>query len=141
MLKYVLFLNILAVTLFGGDWLGFCQAQAQSVRTINLSDQDDTRKIQLNKGDVLVLKLQAQFGTGYRWQAAVKNKTRLQFIGESVEAADKNSESGFETQIFRFNAVKTGKFWIEFDYLRVWEKEVKPIKKIRLKIRISKSGI
>jgi predicted secreted protein len=139
MLKYVLFLNILAVTFIGGDWLGFYQIKAQSVRTITLTEKDDARTIRLKKGDVLVLKLKAQFGTGYRWRVGINNKSRLQFVSESVQDADKNSESGFETQIFRFKAVKAGQFWLGFDYLRVWEKGVKPLKTIRLKIQIGKS--
>jgi inhibitor of cysteine peptidase len=139
MIRYILFLNILAVFVIGGDRLGLYQVQAQSVRTTILSEQDDGRKIQLKKGDVLVLKLKAQFGTGYSWKAAVYHKTRLQFVGESVEAAGKNSESGFETQIFRFKAVKAGQSRLEFEYLRVWEKEAAPLKKIRLKIQIRRS--
>lgn len=139
MLKCILFLTILAITSIGGDLLGFYKTRAQSPRVITLSEKDNGRKIRLKKGEILVLKLNAQFGTGYSWQAAAGNDKRLQLLSQSVENTGKNGESGFETQIFRFKAKQTGQFRLGLDYRRVWEKDAEPLKRFRLRIQISKS--
>jgi predicted secreted protein len=141
MLKRILFLSLwMIIAVFGGERFGLCQVKAQSApRVFTLSEKDNGRKIALRKSDILVLKLQAQFGTGYSWQVAANNNKRLQLLRQSVQKPDKNSESGFETQIFRFKAKQAGQVELELRYVRVWEKEAQALKTFRLKLQIGKS--
>jgi predicted secreted protein len=117
MLKRILFLSFwIAIAVIGGERFGLCQVKAQSVpRVFTLSEKDNGRKIRLRKSDILVLKLQAQFGTGYSWQVAASNK------------------------IFRFKAKQAGQVELELRYVRVWEKEAQALKTFRLKLQIGKS--
>lgn len=135
----VLSLVILTVSLFGGERFFIRPAAAQTTRVLTLSETDDGRRIRLKKGDRLVIKLKAQFGTGYNWQLAANDQRRLAPTGQSVDPPGKNDESGFETQTFRFRAKRNGEFELAFFYRRVWEKGVAPLKKIRLRIQIGDS--
>jgi predicted secreted protein len=125
-----------------GNGLGVYQVKAQTApRIITLTEADNNREIKLKKSDILVLKLKAQFGTGYSWQFAAGDDKLLKLVNQTVEVPDKSGESGYETQVFRFKAKQAGKFELELRYVRVWEKEVEPLKKFRLKIQINKSGV
>jgi predicted secreted protein len=130
----------MAVMLGAGYWLesSLVKTQAQP-RVLTFTEKDDGSQIELKTGDVLVLKLKAQFGTGYSWQISANDNKKLKLVNQSVETETDKSESGFETQVFKFKAKKTGQFEMKLQYIRVWEKDAEPLKKFGLKIQISKS--
>lgn len=105
------------------------QAGAPTVspsKTTILTEADKGRNIRLKRGEVLEIRLRAQFGTGYRWELTRPPEPRLIFTGQSVVNAPPGNESGNETQIFRFEARSAGKFTLRLDHVRPWEKDVEP---------------
>ena len=68
MFKRILFWGIFITALTACDE-GLAPVKAQSQpRVIVLEEKDHGRKLNLKKGEILVLQLKAQFGTGYSWQ-------------------------------------------------------------------------
>lgn len=97
-------------------------------KTTILTEDDNGRNIRLRRGEVLEIHLRTQFGTGYRWEMTRPPEPRLRFTGQSVVNAPPGGESGYETQIFRFEARSAGNFTLRLDRIRPWEEGVEPTK-------------
>ena len=138
MLKHVLLCCLLGVASIGAPPPRATPAAAAAQET-TLTESDDGRQIELGRGATLVVKLKAQFGTGYRWMVAANDGRRLQPAGESVVAGGgADGDSNGETQIFRFQARRSGRVRLVINYVRSWEKEAAPLKTFRLTIKIGK---
>ena len=73
-------------------------------------------------GEVVEIRLLGQLGTGFSWKATID----LQFlkqVGSDVLTGEKQETSGWDTQVFQFKALKTGKTPVTFKYKRHWEKK------------------
>jgi inhibitor of cysteine peptidase len=107
-------------------------------RTVTLTDQNNGETIQLKKGDLLVVRLEAQFGVGYLWQIARNRSSRLRLQGKpEQESPVRGVPDATEHQVFRFRAQAAGASTLELHYLHPWEKDVAPKKVYRISVRIN----
>lgn len=111
---------------------------ASQPRITVISESDNGRQLCLRRGEVLEVRLKTQFGTGYRWELTKPPASRLKLTGQSVESAPPGDESGYETQVFRFEARSTGSFTIRLDHIRPWEKSIDPQKTFSVSGKITK---
>lgn len=107
-------------------------------RTVTLADQNNGETIHLKKGDLLVVRLEAQFGAGYLWQIARNRPGRLRLQGKpEQESPEKGVPDATEHQVFRFRAQGTGASTLELHYVHPWEKGVAPKKVYQIRVRIN----
>jgi predicted secreted protein len=86
---------------------------------LTVTGQDNNSEIKLHVGDELLLRLEAQPGTGYSWRVLEDSHKLLSQIGEpDFEESDKLSLGGKEQQIFRFKAGGSGRQRLELQYRR-----------------------
>lgn len=105
---------------------------------VTVTESNSGRSICIAAGEVLEIRLKAQFGTGYRWELAKTNKKRLKLTGQTVETSAVGQESSPEIQVFRFEARSAGSFYLKLVYVRPWEKGVDPSKTFSLRGYVSK---
>ncbi len=98
---------------------------------INLSMDYNGWQIELTKGQTFNVTLEANPSTGYSWEVVELNNNILRQIGEPEYRQISNITSepmaGVpELQIFRFEAIDTGRTTLGLVYRRLWEKDVPP---------------
>ena len=96
---------------------------------VNINEQDNGRWINLKQEQFVVVTLQSNPTTGYRWETLANQDSILEQIGE---AEFKPSETpappigGGGWEIFRFMAVSRGQTTLTLVYRRPWETGVEP---------------
>ena len=83
---------------------------------------DDTA-ISVKSGEAFTISLEANLTTGYEWTAVVGDETVL-VLDKSEYVADEAAEGVVGTggtEVFTFNALKSGKTSIEMVYQQSWE--------------------
>jgi predicted secreted protein len=101
---------------------------------VMLGAGDNGRKIELNKGQTLVITLEANPTTGYTWEAAEFDEHVLRQVGEIEFQPESSAIGAGGVQILRFEAVNSGKTSLKLVYHRPWEKNVKPLKTFSLQV-------
>jgi inhibitor of cysteine peptidase len=111
---------------------------ATDEKTVTITDKDKDAKIELAKGDKLLVKLPANPTTGFTWMIA-KEADKLKSAGKpDYEPADKDKKvvGGGGTQIFTFTAQAAGEVEMELQYKRPFEKDKEPAKTYKFKVTI-----
>ena len=104
-------------------------------KNVTITENDNGQSIALRKGDVLVVKLSAQLGTGFGWQLAGSNKNNLEPVGSTeTESPEKPVPGAVQRQVFRFRWKAAGSSDLELHYRRPWEKNVAPARTFRLTV-------
>ena len=111
--------GLLALTLSAG---------CGSAGEVTLTAADDGRQIEIEVGQILVVTLEANPSTGYRWDWVPSEAGILQQSGEA-EFKQSNAKEVVgtpELQTMRFEAVDSGTTDLQLVYHRPWEKDAKP---------------
>jgi inhibitor of cysteine peptidase len=117
--------------------LGVKAMPAADEKTVTVAAKDTEGKVDLAKGDKLLLKLSANPTTGFTWVIASKDSDKLKTDGKpAYEAAKKGAIGGGGTQTFTFEAAAAGEVEVELHYKRTFEKDKEPAKKYKLKVTI-----
>ena len=100
-----------------------------SSKVVELDIGDSGSQVEVKKGQILVISLESNPTTGYRWEVLKINETMLEQIGESEftssESGDVVGAGGVE--VLRFETVGVGTTYLELGYRRFWEEEVAPL--------------
>lgn len=84
-----------------------------------VTGQDNKSEINLHVGDELLLRLEAQPGTGYSWRVLEDRNELLSQIGQpDFEESDELALGAKEWQVFRFKADASGVKRLELQYRR-----------------------
>jgi inhibitor of cysteine peptidase len=111
----------------------------QPLKNVQADESFDGRKIELQVGETLIVKLPENASTGYRWiippQSARKLEKILREEDQPVPGPG-NLIGRPGLRNFYFHALKPGKAELELYYQRPWETAKPPARKFRLHIRI-----
>lgn len=138
-LRYpILLAHILLVSAYSsGAVVAFSWQPTSEDDQVTVSELDEGKTVALATKGTLVIRLKSQLGTGYGWQVARNDNRRLRLLSRPEQ---ENSQGGLpggeEHQIFRFKALRAGTTLIELHYVRPWEKDTRPLRTFRLRIRI-----
>lgn len=114
-----------------------CHTNPQTKTVVNVTDKDNDGKVNLTKGSMLIVRLEAQLGTGFGWQVVKNSSNGLRQLGKpGLETTDSSSLGRIEVQVFRFKPRQAGSYELELHYKRPWEKDRKPAKTFRLTVRV-----
>jgi inhibitor of cysteine peptidase len=118
--------------------LAFAAAGGQpGGKTVTLTDKDADAKVELAKGDKLVVKLAANPTTGFTWVIASKEDDKLKSTGKpTYEAPEQKAVGAGGTQVFTFTAEAAGAAEVEMQYKRTFEKDKEPAKTFKFKVTI-----
>jgi inhibitor of cysteine peptidase len=109
----------------------------EGIPPVEVDEGDADSQVELELGQILVVTLESNPSTGYRWEQAENQESYLEQIGE---AEFKSSETGEPPtvgaggwEIFRFKAVSAGQMTLELVYHRSWE-DVEPLKTFSIQV-------
>ena len=96
---------------------------------VTVTDDDSGTKVEINKGEILAVKLAAQLGTGYGWKVVTESK-ELVLKGEPEQVSAKDQKPGGpDYQTFKFTAARRGETELKLHYIQAWQKDEKnPLK-------------
>jgi inhibitor of cysteine peptidase len=106
------------------------------VKEIALEGKDNGGKVEVQKGQILVISLESNPTTGYRWEPAEIDEAILQSLGEAEfqPQSDLLGAPGVETM--RFETTGVGTAILKLVYHRPWEKDVEPLQTFRVEVTV-----
>ncbi len=134
----ILLVHILLMSSYHSGAVGAFSWQPKSEDDqVTVTEKEEGQTVALGRKDTLVIRLKSQLGTGYGWQVVRHDNRLLRLLGRPEQ---ENSQGGLpggeEHQIFRFKALRSGTTLIELRYVRPWERNARPLRYFRLRIRI-----
>jgi len=101
---------------------------------VRLSAKDEGRQIELSGDQLLVITLEANPSTGYRWEVEEVDEKVLRQVGEIEFQPESDLLGAPGKQILRFQVVGPGQTDLKLIYRRPWEKEVEPAREFSLQV-------
>jgi inhibitor of cysteine peptidase len=113
-------LCVVAVLLTAMSLLAGCCGTGE----VKLAAEDNGSQVELQRGQTLVITLDSNPTTGYRWEVVASDSPVLRQKGEAEYKAPESSAVGAGGQeVFRFEAASAGEMTLELAYRRSWEDE------------------
>jgi predicted secreted protein len=107
---------VLAFTVFRGE--------RDAPRSVNLTMKDDRRTVQVRVGDTLVVMLDSNASTGFRWMLTREpDPNVLELVGSEYVAAETTLVGAGGQELWRFHAVGEGSTDLRLTYERSWSGE------------------
>jgi len=101
---------------------------------IQLYQIDSGRTIKMEPDDTLEIVLDANPTTGYQWKALPWDKDVIEQIDKPVYKSRSEAIGSGGELTFYFKALTTGQTPLKFIYFRAFEKDVPPIKSLKVTI-------
>ena len=105
---------------------------------VRVNENDADRQVELEQGQILVITLESNPTTGYRWEQVENQESILE---QMSEAEFKPSETGEPPlvgaggwEIFRFKTISAGQMTLQLVYHRPWEEGVEPLKTFSIQV-------
>jgi predicted secreted protein len=108
---------------------------------VNVDEKDAGSQVELEQGRILVVTLESNPTTGYRWEQAENQESILEQMGEAEFKPSETVEpplvgaGGWE--IFRFKAISVGEMTLQLVYHRAWEEGVEPLNTFSIQVVVN----
>ena len=98
---------------------------------------EDSGPVQLQLGQLLMVRLPVQAGTGYSWTAST-DTGNLEFVDQSTlhPFGEAPTIGGGQTQMFMYRAIGPGETTLRFVYRRPWEGGIPPAKTVEQRVSV-----
>jgi inhibitor of cysteine peptidase len=113
-----------------------CSSARASANTVNLTEADAGKTIELQNGSLLVVSLDGNITTGFNWEMVPQTPTLLKQLGESEVTLDSAALGAGGKISLKFQAVQTGQASLTLIYHRSFEKDVPPEKTFEVTILV-----
>ena len=108
--------------------------------SVEVNEDDNRGQVELERGQILVVTLESNPSTGYRWEQAEQYKSILLQLGEvefkSSDTGNPPTVGAGGWEIFRFRAVSPGQISLLFFYHRSWE-DAEPVETFSIKVTVN----
>lgn len=105
---------------------------------VSLGAEDRGGQVEADLGQVLVLTLESNPTTGFRWEVVEAKDSVLRQRGEAefrvISELDPPPPGAGGVEVFRFEAVETGETLLELIYHRPWEEGVEPLETFSVQV-------
>ena len=110
------------------------------VEPVEVNEDDDGGQVELRLGQILVVTLESNPTTGYRWEQAENPESILKQIGAAEfvpsETGDPPLVGAGGWEILRFRASSAGQMTLQLVYHRPWDEGVEPLKTFSLQVAV-----
>jgi inhibitor of cysteine peptidase len=103
-----------------------------------VTEEDDTRTVELQVGDILEVTLDANPTTGYQWEMAQVDTSVLKAVGEPVYATREAGLGAGGIVTLRFEAAAAGETTLNLAYQRPFETDAAPTQTFSLSIAVQR---
>jgi inhibitor of cysteine peptidase len=98
---------------------------------------DPSKVVKSAPGMVIIITLQSNKTTGYEWQLAAPLDTKvIDFMKTEYIANEPQVMGSGGTEVWSFRAIGAGSAKIELKYVRPWEKDADPAKRIAFDVDV-----
>ena len=111
-------------------------SQEQSKSTIQLTEADAGRLVELRVGDILEVILPGNPTTGFQWEVSEINSAILETIGEPKFEPSSNAVGSGGNVTLRFEAVGTGQTELKLIHHRPFEENIPPMQTFEVTITV-----
>lgn len=105
-----------------------------SAKEVKLDANDNGRQVELQKGQTLVITLESNPTTGYRWEVVEIDESILRQMGEAEFKPESEALGAGGTETFRFEATNAGQMALKLVYHRPWEEGQEPLETFSLQV-------
>ena len=108
-----------------------------------LTDADDGKTFKVKVGDVVAISLKGNPTTGYSWRTAKLDGKAVEQAGQPKYTTNPHRPGMVGVGgkfVFRFNAAKSGKTQVHLEYVRPWEKNIKPVQTFTATIEVEEKS-
>jgi len=109
-------------------------------KEVKVDASDSGSQVELEKGQTLVITLESNPSTGYRWEVVESEESILEQEGEaefkSSDTRDPPPPGTGGTETFRFEAKSAGEVTLRLVYHRSWEEGVEPLETFTLQVEV-----
>jgi predicted secreted protein len=111
----------------------------EMIFTYKLSQNSALETVAIREGVSVTFLLETQLSTGYDWELEKPVSAIVEVIDDSVSGKepDLTVMGGSENHLFKFRAVKKGNAILTFLYKRSWEKNMDPLKILKIKVVVN----
>jgi len=110
-----------------------------SMDTVTLAESDSGRVVQVARGQTVVIRLNSNRSTGYRWTLVPSSAGVLTALGEPVYTpanAPSGAVGGGGVEAWSFLASQSGRQELRFEYRRPWERDAAAARVLRHTIAV-----
>jgi inhibitor of cysteine peptidase len=94
------------------------------MQRVTVTERENNSDLRLQVGDELIVRLEANPGSGYSWSVVGEEGGVLNLAGEpTFEKSGERRLGGVEQQVFTFRAQSAGMRMLRLEYRRPWEKQ------------------
>ena len=109
-------------------------ANCRPSREVKLDASNNGSQIEIEKGQILVITLEANPTTGYTWEMIEGEEQILQQVGEIEFQSDSKLIGAPGIQTLRLEAVNVGQITLNLVYHRPWEENVDPLETFSVQV-------
>jgi len=113
-----------------------------SIKPLALSSSDSGKTIDMVQGQELVLTLESNHSTGYRWWLADSSRVVVMLPSErpsyQPKPPDERALGAGGVETWRFKAAQVGKQTLRFEYKRSFDEKESPAKTVRYSVVVVK---
>ena len=109
----------------------------QKSKQVTLTDKDNNSKQKLAQGDLLVVHLETQPGTGFSWTIAKCDKEQLPLLSSVLLNNPAMLPGAKAAQVLTFRGAAVGGGELELHYKRPFEKDKEPAKTFKVTVAVA----
>lgn len=103
--------------------------------SVGVNDSDNNKEVNLNSGDILVVRLATNPATGYSWKLPANSQNKLKLLESSVEKPTDSKPGSTAYQILRFQVNSADSSLLELQYKSQIPNNNVPDKNYRIYVR------
>ena len=103
-------------------------------KEVKLDASANGRQVELQKGQTLVITLESNPTTGFRWEVVELEESILRQMGEPEFQSESEAIGAPGVEILRFQATKAGQTALQLVYHRPWEEGEEPLETFSLQV-------
>jgi len=110
---------------------------SQSMSEVTLSQADSGTVLTLKRGQTLILRLDENSTTGYRWSLPALDTEVLQFKSDDINLPSNTGIGGGGQRVFTFQANNPGRVKLQLKNLREWVGDESTIEEFQVSVQVS----
>ncbi len=119
-----------------------CGSTENASATISMTDENNGQIVTLKTGQLLLVRLASNPGTGYGWQLAENNTNQLKLLANPVlEPATNSQQNSTIYQVFHFQVKSPGSSVLELQNQSIGQNNTPSNKTYRLNVQMSSSPV
>ena len=133
-LVFIFMAMVISITILSGSYAGGIQLVGKE----NTSCTNPEKPVHVKVGETFSIVLDSNPSTGYQWRLIypLDGGNPLKLISSKYGALKMDLEGAGGKEIWTFEALSVGQKKIVFEYLRAWEKDKEPIKRMTFTVNI-----